>query len=133
MDLTPMVDMTFLLLIFFMITASFSLHKTIQVPVPDPEKIGQVESPQEIEDMLERSVRVEIDAQNVIRVDGDVVADRSLLAETIRDKSRGDQRNELILIPDRQARHELVVAVVDAAYAAGMQKIRLSSARVNVE
>ncbi len=32
MDLTPMVDVTFLLLIFFMITASFSLQKTLEFP-----------------------------------------------------------------------------------------------------
>lgn len=32
LDMTPMVDVTFLLLIFFMVTASFSLQKSIQVP-----------------------------------------------------------------------------------------------------
>merc|ERR1739841_85935 len=32
MDLTPMVDVTFLLLIFFMITAAFSLQKSIEMP-----------------------------------------------------------------------------------------------------
>lgn len=32
LDMTPMVDVTFLLLIFFMVTASFSLQKSIRVP-----------------------------------------------------------------------------------------------------
>ena len=32
MDMTPMVDVTFLLLIFFMVTAAFSLQKSIQMP-----------------------------------------------------------------------------------------------------
>ena len=36
LDMTPMVDVTFLLLIFFMVTASFTLQKSIaQPPVPD--------------------------------------------------------------------------------------------------
>lgn len=39
-DLTPMVDMTFLLLIFFMITASFQLQKDLEVPSPSPEQSG---------------------------------------------------------------------------------------------
>jgi biopolymer transport protein ExbD len=32
MDMTPMVDVTFLLLIFFMVTAAFSLQKSIEMP-----------------------------------------------------------------------------------------------------
>ena len=32
MDMTPMVDVTFLLLIFFMVTAAFSLQKSIKMP-----------------------------------------------------------------------------------------------------
>ena len=38
MDLTPMVDVTFLLLIFFMITASFSIQMVLPFPAPDPDK-----------------------------------------------------------------------------------------------
>ena len=34
MDMTPMVDVTFLLLIFFMVTAAFSLQKSLQIPAP---------------------------------------------------------------------------------------------------
>ena len=46
MDMTPMIDVTFLLLIFFMVTASFSVQKTIQAPVakledPSPNRIEQ--------------------------------------------------------------------------------------------
>ena len=37
LDMTPMVDVTFLLLIFFMVTASFTLLKTIEQPPPNSE------------------------------------------------------------------------------------------------
>jgi hypothetical protein len=37
MDMTPMVDVTFLLLIFFMVTASFSVQKSIQRPAQKAE------------------------------------------------------------------------------------------------
>ena len=55
LDMTPMVDVTFLLLIFFMVTASFSLQKSIEMPAQqtdapstqaieeDPEELDQVE------------------------------------------------------------------------------------------
>ena len=38
LDMTPMVDVTFLLLIFFMVTAAFSLQKSINVPTPEKEE-----------------------------------------------------------------------------------------------
>lgn len=45
-DMTPMVDVTFLLLIFFMVTASFGLQKSIAMPrqtSPDPGQVVLVE------------------------------------------------------------------------------------------
>ena len=38
LDMTPMVDVTFLLLIFFMVTAAFSLQKSLEVPTPDQQE-----------------------------------------------------------------------------------------------
>ena len=55
LDMTPMVDVTFLLLIFFMVTASFSLQKSVEMPrqktdapstsavEEEPEELDQVE------------------------------------------------------------------------------------------
>ena len=34
MDMTPMVDVTFLLLIFFMVTAAFTMQKSFEIPTP---------------------------------------------------------------------------------------------------
>ena len=36
-ELTPLIDVVFLLLIFFMVTAAFSLQRSLQVPTPQPE------------------------------------------------------------------------------------------------
>ena len=35
LDMTPMCDVTFLLLIFFMVTAAFAMQKSFEVPAPD--------------------------------------------------------------------------------------------------
>lgn len=129
MDLTPMVDVTFLLLIFFMITASFTLQKSLDVPRPDPEEQGATQSLQ-MQDLLDDSVKVEIDANNAIYVDDDKLSDPSTLIDTLRDKmgfsSQYGRRNELLLIPDPRALHETVVTVIDAAQEVGMQRIRLA-------
>ena len=41
-DMTPMVDVTFLLLIFFMVTAVFSSQKSFQIPTPKEERASTV-------------------------------------------------------------------------------------------
>lgn len=59
LDMTPMVDVTFLLLIFFMVTASFSLQKSIEMPRQ------QTDAPstnvQEVEEEDQDMVTVQID------------------------------------------------------------------------
>src|SRR5262245_66607975 len=47
-DLTPMVDMTFALLIFFMITASFSVQMLLAFPRPCDERKGAMPTVQRI-------------------------------------------------------------------------------------
>lgn len=129
MDLTPMVDVTFLLLIFFMITASFSLQKSIQVPPPNPDEDGVSQSLQTLDDFREESIIVEIDNNNGIYVDDTKLSNPADIVQAILDRrdADGKPKSELVLSAHKAARHETVVAVVDAANEVGMQKIRLAS------
>lgn len=58
LDMTPMVDVTFLLLIFFMVTASFSLQKSIQMPKQNSDlpSMSNVEEPTEELDPIELEI-----------------------------------------------------------------------------
>jgi len=125
MDLTPMVDVTFLLLIFFMITASFTLQKTIPIPSPDPDEQGATENVQPLDELLDGSLRVEIDENNVVTVEDEPVPDLSRLIDVMREQSRDDGKRELLLIPDKQSSHRTTVAVVDAGNALDM-RIRIA-------
>ncbi|TWU34513.1 biopolymer transporter ExbD [Novipirellula artificiosorum] len=59
LDMTPMVDVTFLLLIFFMVTASFSLQKSIEMPRQQTDQ-ASVTPKEDIDDPLD-SVEVQVD------------------------------------------------------------------------
>jgi biopolymer transport protein ExbD len=130
MDLTPMVDVTFLLLIFFMITASFSLQKTIQVPPPDPDEQGAAQA-MTMQELEKDSIIVEIDDKNAIVVDDEPLGDPEELVEKLQDKMRAELKTELVLEADERALHEYVVIVVDAANEVGMQRIRLATRSAN--
>jgi biopolymer transport protein ExbD len=126
MDLTPMVDVTFLLLIFFMITASFSLQKTIDFPPPNSDQKGATQS-LSLEDLQDNTVFVRIDEHNAIFIDDEPVADRTRLKDVLTDARLTTLRNEVAIDAHAETLHEAVVAVIDAATAAGMQRIRLVS------
>jgi biopolymer transport protein ExbD len=126
MDLTPMVDVTFLLLIFFMITASFSLQKTIDFPPPNADQKGAAQS-LSLEDLQDNTIFVRIDEHNSIAIDDEPLADRARLSEALTDARLATLRNEVAVDAHADALHETVVAVIDAATAAGMQRIRLVS------
>jgi biopolymer transport protein ExbD len=127
MDLTPMVDVTFQLLIFFMVTASFALQKSIDVPTPDPDKKGASQQLQILEDLEGSSIRVQIDAANAIMIDEEVLGDLARLPEALKDKMRKEQKTEILITAHAQSLHRSVISVIDAANSVGMQKIRLVS------
>lgn len=127
MDLTPMVDCVFLLLIFFMITASFTVQKTIEVPAPDPDKKGATQSVQTLDDLERTSVVVTIDERNNIAVDDVPLGNPDAIADALRQKMIQEQKNELVVEAHASAFHETVVAVVDAAKEVQFQRIRLAT------
>jgi biopolymer transport protein ExbD len=75
-----------------------------------------------LDEILDASVRIVIDAQNGVTLDDEPVNDLTLLADSL----RGTGKTEAILEIDRRALHETVVKVVDACNEAGMQKIRIA-------
>ncbi|MCH8830629.1 MAG: biopolymer transporter ExbD [Planctomycetes bacterium] len=123
MDLTPMVDVTFLLLIFFMITASFTIKKTLAIPPPDLDETGS-QSIIDKKDLEEDSLMVDVDAKGIISIEGEVLSDRSQLEVKLREMSREHDKKEILITLHYLAEHELTVMIVDAAKEAGIQKIR---------
>lgn len=130
LDMTPMVDVTFQLLIFFMLTASFSVQKSMQSEAPEPEQEGAAQTTS-YEDIESNSVVVEVDGGNRILVDGDLVAGIDGLVDVLTAKAQAESppKNELLIEADYRASHGTVVAVTDAGMEAGMQKIRRVSRR----
>ena len=56
MDMTPMVDVTFLLLIFFMVTAAFSLQKSIEMPRQQTDQPSNTQSEPDDKEVVELQV-----------------------------------------------------------------------------
>ena len=119
-DMTPMIDVTFQLLIFFMIAATYTLQKTLDLPSlkRNAEGAGAVT----IEKLKEENILA------VINADGGVsIQDKSVPIEGIeralREAGRQLKSAELVLDVDDHAIHDVVVKVIDAAGAAQIEKV----------
>lgn len=126
LDMTPMVDVTFQLLIFFMITASFVTQKSLQTTPPEPnEDTGAVTV--QLEDMKDESVIVDIDENGSMMVDDVPIEGAGALLEVLMAKMATEQKTELLIEADYNATHGAIIQVIDAGISAGMQNIRKTS------
>ncbi len=132
LDMTPMVDVTFLLLIFFMVTAAFSLQRALPVPTPRPDEPSanvQQRDPSEDPDI----VTVHVDENNTFRVvttqwDVEAPSKHELLIKLREAREGGDQGrrpSKLLVMANVDAMHESVVAAMDAGSQVEMEQIQL--------
>ncbi|MEO0530789.1 MAG: biopolymer transporter ExbD [Planctomycetota bacterium] len=141
MDMTPMVDVTFLLLIFFMITAAFALQKAIAVPPVEDNQSAAVQTLDELED---DSIVVRVDGDNVYWVvcpawpAEERAASKQDMRKLVRSARQGVAPNaqssgggggyaKMLVQASGDATHEFVVAALDAGSGAGVEEIRLMS------
>ena len=127
--MTPMVDVVFLLLIFFMITASFGLQKSIELPVPDLEQSAkQTATPKQPEDQ-DAEIIVNVTKENRIFVEGEEAPTQQELYARLRDRQQqgGRTTNHLLVVAESQALHEFVVRAIDAGNVVGMESVRIQT------
>jgi biopolymer transport protein ExbD len=132
MDMTPMVDVTFLLLIFFMITANFTMQKAIQVPAQrdDQASSNSVPEPDKVDD----SVTVQIDEFNgytVLLPDGSEqqVSSKQSLITTLAiarasDAGSPDGVTKLIVDAHQDSLYKTAVDALDAGRDKGFSSLQ---------
>ncbi|WP_437188120.1 ExbD/TolR family protein [Planctomicrobium sp. SH668] len=123
LDMTPMVDVVMLLLIFFMITASFVTQKSLPTTTPEMDETGSG-SIASADDIASESIIVSIDEDNVVSLDDHPLQGTEELASLLATKMVTEKKYELLIEVHPLAKHGTVVAVTDAGMTARMQHIR---------
>lgn len=134
MDMTPMVDVTFLLLIFFMVTASFTMQKSLNIPKPKNNEAGAgAQSLSDFEQNPEYIV-VRVDGFNTYHViaaafDDEVEcpSDQELMVK-LRQARQGDGSGtvptKMLVIANVNALHKKVVNAIDSGNEIGMEEVQ---------
>lgn len=120
-NLTPLIDVVFLLLIFFMVSTTFT--KNTQLAIDLPEATG--ESSQVEDKPIEVTVSRNGDyAINDVRlVNNQLVTLMTALGKV----SEGDASRPLIITADSNAPHQSVVTVMDAAGQLGFSRLSITT------
>jgi biopolymer transport protein ExbD len=121
-NLTPMLDVVFIMLIFFIVTASFVKEAGVEVN----------RAPAQTAERRERgNILVAITADDQIWIDRKEVDLRSLRANIERLYSENPQ-GQVVIQADTASKNRLLVEVMDAARAAGVESVSIS-ARIGSE
>lgn len=117
-DITPLVDVVFLMLIFFMVSTSFKMDSTLKLELPTSQTKAQETDQQE--------VVISVDSSGQLYVQDEPVKDADL-RRRILNISRGDPNMRVVLRADADARHRRVVYVLDTIKGLGMGKVGIAT------
>jgi len=120
-NLTPMLDVVFIMLIFFIVTASFVKESGIEISRPGASTATRKEK---------GNILVAITANDQIWMNRRQVDPRALRANIERMHAENPQ-GSVIIQADVNAKTGLLVKVMDAARAAGVKSVSLAADIVN--
>lgn len=120
-NLTPLIDVVFLLLIFFMVTTTFTRETRLLVNLPTAEGETLPEQPDQIEIVVSQGGIYSINGRQLAR------HDLPTLMAGLEEVSQGDRSVALLLIADAEASHQAVVTAMDAIGQSGFSRLSIAT------
>lgn len=121
LNLTPLIDVVFLLLIFFMVSTTFEKQATLKLQLPDSSAQAKVPD--------KKSVTIGIDAKGHYFINDRQVVNTSLetLKIALKKITKGDTDMIVTLRADGKTPHQSVVTAMDAASQLGLVKLSIAT------
>lgn len=126
-NLTPLIDVVFLLLIFFMVSTTFEHQSRIQIDLPEA-----TASPVEVD---EESIEIIIDAQGRYFIGEEQVVNTELKTlKSAISKAVGERETAPVTIrADAKTPHQAVITALDATSQLGLTHISLATSKIPEE
>ena len=123
-NLTPLIDIVFLLLVFFMLTSHFVKDEVINIDLPDADSADSLDEPQQVE--------VIINEFGEYIIDSEVVSEQTL--ETILLEKLKDQEEKVVRIRgDKHVDLNFAIGAFDAARKAGASGIDIVTTKETMQ
>jgi biopolymer transport protein ExbD len=115
-NVTPLVDIVLVLLIIFMVTATYIVRQAIEVDLPRAANAGEATG---------ASLAVVVTRDGTIYVDG-VQRSEAELSRQAREAAASDRETRVIISADRASLHGAVVRVIDVVKGAGLSRFAIN-------
>ena len=124
-NLIPLIDVLLVIIIFLMLTTTYSKFSGLEINLPTADANSQAEQPNEVSVAITASGQVLVDKVPL------VAADVKAISEALR-RAAGDRTDPVIVInADAKATHQSVVDIMQAAQTAGYPHISFETQAPN--
>ncbi len=117
-NMTPMLDIVFIMLIFFIVTASFVRESGLELQSPGPKS----DTPPSGEN---KTLLIVIDENDRIWVENRIIDVRAVRANIARAIAKNSSLSSVVIQTAGESRNELLVKVMDAARLSGFANVSI--------
>lgn len=122
-NVTPLIDVVFLLLIFFMVTTTFNRETRLLVNLPEANAALAEAQPNQIEITVARDGGYSINGRSLVN------NQLATLMRGLELESGGDFNLPILLIADAEATHQSVVTAMDGIGQSGFTRLNIATQR----
>lgn len=120
-NLTPLIDVVFLLLIFFMVTTTFTRETRTLISLPEAEAESLSNEQVTLELVVSKEGSYAVNGQSLIN------RDIKTIMAALKDASAGDNEMPLVITADAQSTHQAVITAMDAAGRLGFKTLNIAT------
>ena len=120
-NLTPLIDVVFLLLIFFMVSTTFERESEINITLP--------EASEEVTEAKPDAINIAVDSQGNVYINDAALVNSKIdtIKEALFDKLGHRNDAPIIITADSQTNYQNVIKVMDAARQLGLVRITFAT------
>ncbi|RKZ71799.1 MAG: biopolymer transporter ExbD [Gammaproteobacteria bacterium] len=126
LNITPLIDVVFLLLIFFMVSTTFDHESEVNITLPKASKEIAQAKPDAINVAIDNESRIFINKKELVN------SQISTIKEALYDISADLEDAPIIISADEETPYQVVIRTMDAARQLGLIKITFAT-RINEE
>lgn len=121
--LAPLIDVVFILLLFFVVTTTFTRETQLKIDLPEADSATPVQETQ----LKQLEVTIAADGSYSLNGQSLVKSDLATLSSALQKESGGDSSLPLVISADARTPHQAVITAMDAAGKLGFSQLRITT------